>query len=276
MNSSFSFYHNIEQFVLKKLQKIPLIGFYAKTRGWYYVFAWGHRAAGALLVIYLWFHIHTLTLLRTPDVFAGKMELFQEAFFVFLEWTLAIPVIFHALNGGRLVLYEAFYSKADAAVARGVVVFSFLYVGLLGWMMMMGDQSVSPVFFWLCLLGISISLSYIVALKLCHAKNSTGWKLQRITGVFLLPMIPAHLLFMHLNPAVGHDAEIIIARMQHGFIKVVTLSLLIAIIFHSVYGIISIIKDYINTKALEYCIILVILIIMGFFLFAGARLTLFI
>jgi len=60
----------------------------------------------------------------------------------------------------------------------------------LGVMMIRSDQMVSPFIFWLCLLSMSISLSFLVALKIWPGENSSGWKLQRITGSFLLPMIP--------------------------------------------------------------------------------------
>jgi len=269
-------YNHMEQRLLIKLETLPLIGFYAKTRGWHFVLAWTHRATGMLLVLYVWFHIYTLTALGTPDVFALKMKLFQGAFFVLLEWALAVPVIFHALNGGRLILYEAFYSRADAAITRGVLIFSVLYVGLLGLMMIRGDQAVSPFLFWLCLLVMSVCLSYLVALKTWPGENSFGWKLQRISGSFLLPMIPAHLLFMHLQPAIGHDAGIIIARMQHVFIKIVALTLLSAGLYHGGYGLLSIIKDYLPARFLHYFFAMLIIIIMGFFFLAGVQLTLFI
>jgi len=269
-------YQRMERNILKKLAQLPLIGFYAKTRGWHYVLAWIHRVAGILLVVYAWFHIYTLTALETPAVFTEKMKFFQGMFFVFLEWTLAVPVIFHALNGGRLILYEVFYSFADAAVIRGVLIFSIVYTGLLGLMMIMGDQAVSPFFFWLCLLVFSVCLAYIIALKAWPAKISVGWKLQRITGGFLLPMIPAHLLFMHLQPDMGHDAGLIIARMQPVFIKIVNLSLLAAGLYHGGYGLLSIIKDYLPARFLHFCGAVLILFIMGFFFLAGAKLTLFI
>ncbi|MEW6670050.1 MAG: hypothetical protein AB1427_00020 [Thermodesulfobacteriota bacterium] len=265
-----------EQQLLKKLETLPLVGFYAKTRGWHFVLAWVHRITGVLLVLYVWFHIYTLTSLETPDVFTAKMKFFQGVFFVFLEWTLAVPVIFHALNGGRLILYEAFYSRSDAAVTRGVLVFSVLYIGLLGLMMIRGDQAVSPFLFWFCLLVVSVSLSYLTAVKTWPSENSFGWKLQRITGSFLLPMIPAHLLFMHLQPAVGHDAGIILARMQPVFIKLVDMALLGAGLYHGGYGLLSIIKDYLSTRLLHYFGAFLIIIIMGLFFLAGAKLTLFI
>jgi succinate dehydrogenase hydrophobic anchor subunit len=269
-------YNHMEQRLLIKLETLPLIGFYAKTRGWHFVLAWTHRAAGMLLVLYVWFHVYTLTALGTPDVFALKMKLFQGTFFVFLEWALAVPVIFHAINGGRLILYEVLYSRTEAAITRGVLVFSMLYIGTVGMMMIRGDQAVSPFLFWLCLLIMSVCLSCFVAVKTWPNENSFGWKLQRISGSFLLPMIPAHLLFMHLQPAVGHDAGIIIARMQPVFIKIVDLALLGAGLYHGGYGLMSIIKDYLPDRLLHYCGAIFIIVIMGFFFLAGVKLTIFI
>jgi len=269
-------YNRMERRILKKLESLPLVGFYAKTRGWYFVLAWAHRAAGILLILFVWFHIYTLTALATPEVFTAKMQCFQGVFFVFMGWSLAVPVIFHALNGGRLILYEVFYSRADDAITRGILISSVLYVGLLGLMMIMGDQTVSPFLFWLCLLVMSLSLSYLTGLKTWPGKNSSGWKLQRITGSFLLPMIPAHLLFMHLQPAIGHDAGIIIARMQHAFIKVVDLAILGSGLYHGGYGLLSIVKDYLTAGFLHGCCAILIIVVMGFFFLAGVKLTLFI
>ncbi len=275
MEKVLSAYYDIEKNILKTLAKFPLIGFYARTRGWDYVLSWAHRGAGILLVLYLWFHIYTLAALKTPDLFAEKMKFFQAAAFVFLEWLLAIPVIFHALNGGRLILYESFYSESDPTVTRGILIFSIFYVALVGLMMIMGSEQVSPILLWLCCVGISLAASYIVAIKLVHCENSAAWKLQRITGAFLLLMIPAHLLFMHLQPDIGHDPGVIIARMQHSFIKIVNLLLLICVIYHAGYGIIEVAKDYIFKKFLNNIFAAVIIIIMAIFLFIGARLTLF-
>ncbi|MFO7965515.1 MAG: succinate dehydrogenase, hydrophobic membrane anchor protein [Desulfobacterales bacterium] len=271
-----SAYYDIENLILKSLKNLPLIGFYAKIRGWDYVLSWIHRITGVLLVFYLWFHVYTLTSLTTPELFTEKMMLFQGAVFVFLEWLLAIPVIFHALNGGRLILYETFYSQPDAAVIRGTLIFSLFYVALLGFMMLIGNQQVSPVLLWLCCLSVSIAVSYIVALKLRHSKNSLGWKIQRVTGSFLLLMIPAHLLFMHLQPDVGHEVGVIIPRMQHGFIKIVNLLLLLCSVYHGGYGLIEIIKDYSDKKLLHYLSTIVIIIVMAAFFAAGAHLTIFI
>lgn len=273
METSLPFYAKVEHQVLKQMERLPVIGFYARSRGWDFVLAWAHRAAGILLVLYLWFHIYTLTSLTRPDSFNATMKFFQHFVFVFLEWALAIPVIFHTLNGGRLILYEVFYSQADATITRGALIFSFLYVTLMALMIILGNQMVSPFLFWFCLMILGISTTYLTALRIWSCKNSAGWKLQRITGAFLLPMIPAHFLFMHLDPSIGHVAKDVIDRMQFAGIKFVNLLLLAAALYHGGYGLLSIIKDYLPSRILRFSGAVLVIIVMGLFFIIGAKLT---
>ena len=59
------------------LNKIPFVAFYAKTRGWEFILSWSHRITGLLLVLYLWFHLITLSTLSTPGEYDAKMALFS-------------------------------------------------------------------------------------------------------------------------------------------------------------------------------------------------------
>jgi len=276
METSLFDYRRGEALLLRKLQTLPLLGYYARTRGWQYVLAWAHRISGLLLVLYVWFHIATLAELKTPEVFNAKMNFLQQPFFVLLEWMLAVPVIFHALNGARVILYEVFYSQADTAATRATLGFSLLYVLLLGWLMIMGDQVVSPFLFWLPLFAASSGLAWWVAGRIWSGGNPAVWKLQRISGTFLLVMTPAHLLFMHLQPAVGHDATVIVTRMQPIFMRLLDLALLVAVLYHGGYGLASVINEYLPQRILKYLCAALVVLIMGFFLMAGFDFTLFI
>ena len=251
---------NKNTYILHKLEQLPLVSFYAKTRGWPYIIAWGHRLAGLILVFYACFHVYTLSLLETPARYNANMQILGSPLFVFFEWLLAVPVIFHALNGGRLILYENFGNLKDKAVIKGVLSFSAIYVLLLGILMIAGNQSVSALFFWLAMLVAALSLVYLVALKIRHTANSYPWKLQRISGVFLLIMIPAHLMFMHLSPATGHDAGVVIARMQSSLIKTLDLALILVVLFHGGYGLLSVAKDYVPTAFLQEMSAVIILL----------------
>jgi succinate dehydrogenase hydrophobic anchor subunit len=262
----------LNRYVLPAIENLPMIGVYAKTRGWPFVIAWAHRVAGVLLALYVLLHIYTLSYLATPDIYDAKMKVYGFFLFSFLEWLLAFPVIFHALNGGRLISYEIFGARSDRLILMWVFGLAVIYVLLLALLMILGTQSVTPVFFWLMASILSLCLVVLVASKIWQIKGSVSWKLQRISGAYLFIMIPAHLLFMHLQPAVGHEAGVVIARMQHLFIKLVDITLVVAVLFHAGYGLISIGKDYMTSRILQKCLTFFVILVMAVFGWIGVKL----
>ena len=264
---------NIEGSILSLSDRIPFISFYANTRGWPFIIAWCHRISGLLLVGYLWFHIYTLLSLSSPPSYDAIMKFY--GFFVFriLEWALAIPVIFHALNGGRLILYENFETRDDESLIRWLLWLSIFYIALLGALMLIGNQSVSAVFFWLIIFVAGLTLAYGVASKIWTTQNSLLWKLQRITGAYLLILIPAHMLFVHLNYAMAHEANTVVMRMQNHFIKAVDISLVVVVLYHAGYGLVSFVGDYLESRTLRMGLAALIFLVMLFFTLIGIRLT---
>ena len=256
------------------LSRIPLLSSYASTRGWPFIIAWCHRIAGLVLIGYLWFHIYTLLSLSTPPSYDATMKFYGSFLFMILEWALAIPVIFHALNGGRLILYESFERRDDESMTRWLLWLSILYVALLGALMLMGNQSVSAVFFWLIMLVAGLSLAYGVASKIWAIEHSLLWKLQRITGAYLLILIPAHMLFMHLNYAMAHEANTVAMRMQNYFIKAVDISLVLVVLYHAGYGLVSLTGDYLESRTLRMGLAGLVFLVMLLFAAVGIRLTL--
>lgn len=245
--------------------RIPVFSAYAKTRGWPYVIAWCHRGAGLFLVAFVWFHIYTLLSLSSPSLYDARMIIYGFFPLTILEWALGIPVIFHALNGGRLILYESLEMRNDESMIRWLLGLSILYIGLLGIIMLIGTQSVSPVFFWLLALAASVTLAYGAISKIWAVRHSLSWRLQRVTGAFLLVMVPAHFLFMHLNPTIAKEASVVITRMQHPFIKAVDLALLVGILYHSGHGLVSVVRDYFSSRVLHVSLVaLVSLVMLGF------------
>jgi len=138
--------------------------------------------------------------------------------------------------------------------------------------MILDNQSVTSGFFWLTALIISISLGYGVGAKIWNTGTSIAWKLQRVSGSFMVIMIPAHMIFMHLNVSTGHDASVVIARMQHFFIKIVDFGLIIAVFFHGGYGLLAVAKDYIPLKSLQNAIAFATVFVMVVFAWMGIKL----
>ncbi len=260
-------------FILRQLERVPYLSFFAKTRGWPFFISWCNRIAGILLVVWVWIHIYFLAFLCTPSAYDNNMTVFRWAIFAFLQWLLAIPVIFHALNGGRLILYEIFGKRNDDTMLRWVFGLSIIYIGLVGLFMLLGNQSVSPFFFWLFILVTALVIGYGVARKIWKSEHSFLWKLQRISGAFLLIMVPAHLLFMHLNPSVGMEASVVIKRMQSWFIKAVDLALIVAALYHGAYGLFSVFSEHLSSRILRVALVCLIAVIFLAFAWVGIRLT---
>jgi succinate dehydrogenase hydrophobic membrane anchor protein len=245
----------------------------ALARGVAFLVAWGHRAAGAALAVYVVAHILTLSALREPERFARLMQTYRSWPFVLAEWALALPVIFHALNGGRLILFESFGIRRDDDLIRWAVAGSALYVAPLTIAMLLGDQAVSAGVFWLYTALAAALVTAVAAGPIRRSGPGFGWKLQRATGAWLLLMVPAHMLFMHLNPAVGHDTQVILARMSHPLMKLVDLTLLWGVLIHGGYGVWSIAGDYLPRGPLRAVLGAVLLLVAGCLAWVGMRLT---
>ena len=265
---------HLETWLRPRLEQLPAVGHFARSRGWPFLLVWAHRITGLVLVVYLWFHVYTLSFLTDPAAYDAKMRILRFFLFVLLEWALAVPVIFHALNGARLILYESFGVRNDPRLIRWVLGLGTVYCLVLGVLMALGNQNVTPALFWLGMSIGGIGLGYLVAVHIWPRANATGWKLQRISGAFLLIMVPAHLLFMHLQPSIGHEAAVVTARMQSFFIKLVDLTLVLAVAFHGGYGLFSIAKDYCGPKALHTLWAVLIFAVMAGCAWAGITLTL--
>jgi len=248
------------------------LSYYVASRGWGFVLTWAHRVAGLLLVLYMFFHIATLSGLHDPARFASKMDFVDNFFFSFLEWSLAIPVIFHGLNGFRLILYEIFRVRDDRLLIRWVLVLSGIYAVMLGLFMAMGNQHVSAGFFWVAVMIAGVLMAVIVFKRLSSTKHSVLWKLQRLSGAFLLPMAAGHMFFMHLNYRVGHDVDTILARVSNMGIRTLDFVFVAAVFFHAGFGVNTIIGDHVEDRRLRTGLSLLSNFVLAAFALAGIKL----
>jgi len=262
----------VETNLSQRLAGIPPLARFIRNRGLPFVISWAHRLSGLLLVVFIGFHIFTLSALTTPAAYAEKMKLYQLPVLAFIEWTLSIPVLFHALNGGRLILYESFRCRCDDMLLNWAAGLTLLYSILLAVLMLMGSQTVSPVFFWLVAVAIAGTAAYGLYVRIGRTAHAWSWKLQRITGVFLLVMIPAHFLLMHLSPQTAKDAGLVALRMQNPWIKLVDAALVLSVVYHGAHGLNSILFDVVGSKELRWVGSGAIVFVMTIAAVAGLRL----
>jgi succinate dehydrogenase cytochrome b subunit len=66
-----------------------------------------HRITGIALIGYLFLHVYSLSPLTNGEVaFNHAMETYTTPFFMVLEWFLFAFVLFHSLNGIRIVIVD--------------------------------------------------------------------------------------------------------------------------------------------------------------------------
>ena len=262
-----------ETYAIAVMQKIPVLSHYATARGWSFLISWGHRLAGLTLIAYMFAHLYTLSLLFHPATFDADMRFLNNFVFAFLEWCVALPVIFHSLNGGRLVLYEIFRMRADELAIRSMVALGFIYIAIVGYFFIEEGRQISTTLFWSLTIAISVLALLVVLFKVWLTRNSLLWKLQRVTGAFMFPMLIGHMLFMHMNYLTGHDSKTILLRLESPFIKGMDFVFVIFLLFHAGYGLFSIIADYIKPGPLLKAITLLVIIVMAISAFYGIRLV---
>ena len=226
------------------LERLPVLSWYAKTRGWHYVISWLHRFTGIGLIIILMVHMYMLSSWQTPNIFIADMKIPVRPIFLFLAWASSLAVSFHALNGGRLILYELFGRRDDADMICWIFGLSAAYAAMVGLIMIMKNQRVSAFFFWLIAFSLGAIAAYVVASRIWKKRHSVLWKLQRISGAFLFITIPAYLLFSYLNTGEADAAQGAIVWLQNVFTRLAILTLTTLALYHAGYGLFSIAADY--------------------------------
>ncbi len=107
---------------------------YRKDSGsWAWIY---HRLSGIALIGYLFLHIYSLsTLTGGKEVFEAKMQAFLSPPMLALEWILFVFVLFHSLNGVRIVLVDwadgAKYHKALYRASWIIGIILFLTMGFI-------------------------------------------------------------------------------------------------------------------------------------------------
>ena len=256
--------------------KLPVLSRYAKTRGWYYVISWLHRMTGIGLVIALMIHLYALSSWQTPALHHTNMNVPVRPLFVLLAWISSLFVGFHALNGGRLILYELFGRRNDETMIRWVFGLSAAYAVIVGLLMVMKNQSVSAFFFWLMTFFAGAITAFVVDSRTANGRHSLFWKLQRISGSFLFIAIPAYLIFSSLNPGLADGAQTVVVRLQNIFVRMVTLAMAVSALYHAGYGLYSIAADYVSSRTLRTSVAALICVVIAVLAVLAFRLILFV
>ena len=184
---------------------------------------------------------------------------------------MSIPVIFHAFNGARIIRYETYGRRDDESMLRWVFALLVIFISLLALFMVMGGQGVSPFFYWLLTSAGGLAMTYALGARIWNRRHSIFWRLQRMSGAFLLVMIPAYLLFIPIHPVGNAGANIVVNAIQSFALKAVYGLLLLATLFHGGYGVWSVLSDYVSSKPFRRILVGVVTLLFLVFLWIGLK-----
>jgi len=244
------------------LRRLPGVSSYAETRGWPFVVSWAHRITGLVLVLLVLVHI--VGFKSAPE--SGRFFLIT-----FFQWVLSIPVIFHAFNGARGMQYECWGRRDDENMLRWVLGLLGIFVCLLGLFMITGEQQVSPFFYWMLATAGGLAIGYAAWVRIWSTRHSVFWKLQRVSGAFLVVVIPAYVLFLHLQPVVKAGENFLSNGIASLPVKGAYVALLIAALYHGGYGVWSVASDYVSSQTLQKGLVAAVVLIFGVFFWIGLR-----
>ena len=109
------------------------LGYKKDSGSWAWIF---HRITGIALIAYLFLHVYSLSpLTKGEAAFNAKMAQFSSPIFMAIEWFLFAFVIFHSLNGIRIVIVDwadgAKYHKQLYRISWVLGIILFLAMGAL-------------------------------------------------------------------------------------------------------------------------------------------------
>ncbi len=187
-----------------------------------------HRIAGLGTLFFLFLHvIDTSWASLYPNLYAGAISLYQSPLFTIGEFALVACVVYHALNGFRIVIFDWkpqwWHRQADAAklVALGTIILlvptfaimlnatisHYREVGIdlrLTELISSQAQFIAAIVVIL-ILGIVVSAVYSLVPSSNTSKKGKAsafdrfmWVFMRVSGVIIIPLVFGHLGMIHV------------------------------------------------------------------------------
>ncbi len=269
-----------------------------RYRGDLSMWAWLlHRLTGVGIFVFLLVHVVDIALIGWGrDLFDAMTKLYHHPVFRIGEILLFGAVLFHGLNGLRVIVLD--FAPSTTIYQRqmliGVAIVFFLAFtpaalimfgqmlhgssGHVSW-----DNALTEWRAWLptLLSAIAIFSVYAPTVNLPRMQSSVrptsglelyGWLYIRISGVLLIFLVLGHLVIMHLiDGGVNRvNYDFVVQRLKTPFWRTYDFALLVLAMSHGVWGMRNVLLDYIHRPISRLVALSLLYTVAGVVLALGA------
>jgi succinate dehydrogenase / fumarate reductase cytochrome b subunit len=263
-----------------------------------------HRMSGVAIVYFLTLHIvEAIQLFGGPANYSEATAVYKQPWFRPFEWLLVMAVIYHALNGLRVMLFDTWpsttkYHKQIFWIGLGIFVLATPMVGYAMLKSVFG-LSLQEIFASMNGLGYALAIVLPVALPVLYVawrgsglsngplivsqsnsrpapqKNTferLAWQFMRISGVILIVLVFWHLIIMHfINDISNITGQFVFDRFRSNPLWIaVDLSMLFLAWLHGLNGVRIVITDYMRRSYVRRVVLMALLAFGLVWLVAGA------
>ena len=256
-----------------------------------------HRLTGVGIFVFLLVHVVDIALIGWGrDLFDAMMKLYHHPVFRIGEILLFGAVLFHGLNGLRVIVLDfapstTIYQRQMLIGVAIVFFLAFTPAALIMFVQMLHgssghvswDNALTEWRAWLptLLSAIAIFSVYAPTVNLPRVQSSVrptsglelyGWLFIRISGVLLIFLVLGHLVIMHLiDGGVNRiNYDFVVQRLKTPFWRTYDFALLVLAMSHGVWGMRNVLLDYIHRPISRLVALSLLYTVAGVVLALGA------
>jgi len=269
-----------------------------RYRGDLSMWAWLlHRLTGVGIFVFLLVHVVDIALIGWGrDLFDAMTKLYHHPVFRIGEILLFGAVLFHGLNGLRVIVLDfapstTIYQRQMLIGVAIVFFLAFTPAALIMFGQMLHgsrehvswDNALTEWRAWLptLLSAIAIFSVYAPTVNLPRVQSSVrptsglelyGWLFIRISGVLLIFLVLGHLVIMHLiDGGVNRiNYDFVVQRLKTPFWRTYDFALLVLAMSHGVWGMRNVLLDYIHRPISRLVALSLLYTVAGVVLALGA------
>jgi succinate dehydrogenase / fumarate reductase cytochrome b subunit len=245
-----------------------------------------HRVSGVAVILFLFVHlVENFFLLLGEEAYNRAIGIYDTWYFRLGEFALIAAVVYHALNGTRIVVIDFWQASTryQKPMWYAVMALSALILLPVAKIMLLdyphwpwsGSGAAAHLAAAAPVLGVALVSTAYVSGRARPTGGERGelrlWYFMRLSGLLLVFLALFHLWLNHIQTEVGElSYDLVVGRLtEFPLLRVVDFLLLFLGLGHGVNGLKNVIDDHVHAPAQRWFWLSLLLVTFSVFLVAG-------